>query len=90
VGSTSYVLSQLFQDMVVYPLARSLTWKEIDEVATLEANIVRESGDLSDQELEEFKIIIHAKMYHIWTYEDYLVYMAKKRGENHERECRQN
>ena len=57
-------------------LNRKLTLSEIEEVATIELSIVRDSNDLSEEELIEFNIIIKAEMLY-WTFKDYLTYMSK-------------
>lgn len=61
-------------------LTRKLTFNEIDEVARLELSIVEASGDLNQEELKEFEIIIRAEMLY-WTYIDYFNYMSSIRRE---------
>ena len=63
------------------PLGRPLTLKEIDTASKLEVAEVKASGELTQEELEEFEIIIRAEMLYNWTYEQYLRYMSRYKKE---------
>ena len=61
-------------------LNRKLTLKEIDTVTRHEVAEVKASDDLTQEELQEFEIIIRAEMLY-WTLEQYLLYMSRYKKE---------